>query len=161
MSEATLKFGENVVNKKDFYASKQAITLDSVNSGKILVSDEFKLNEDSCKFFIGYSDDDIIRHLCIILPQMSGYIKYFDNGNKSMSFKIEDESVHLKYTEIWNKVKRFLGTRFHSQPMYDDKYIKTKVKTFSGVTSTFFSKDELPKERITTFVLQRFVLIPY
>ena len=80
---------------------------------------------------------------------MSGYIKYFDNGNKNMSFKIEDENVYLKYTEIWNKIKRLLDTRFHSQPIYDDKYIKTKVKTFSGVTSTFFSfhQDELPKER--------------
>ena len=64
-----------------------------------------------------------------------------------MSFKIEDGSVHLRYTEIWNKIKRLLGKRFHSHPIYDDKYIKTKVKTFSGVTSTFFSKDELPKER--------------
>ena len=63
-----------------------------------------------------------------------------------MSFKIEDESVHLKYTEIWNKIKRLLSTKFHSQPIYDDKNIKTKVKTFSGVTSTFFSKDEIPKE---------------
>ena len=40
-----------------------------------------------------------------ILPQMSGYIKYFENGSKSMSFKIEDEDVYLKYNEIWNKVK--------------------------------------------------------
>ena len=39
MSEQTLKFGEKVINKKDFYASKQAIILDSVDSNKILVSD--------------------------------------------------------------------------------------------------------------------------
>ena len=45
---------------------------------------------------------------------MSEYIKYFDNGGKNVSFKIEDESVHLKYTEILNKIKRLLGTRFHS-----------------------------------------------
>ena len=38
-------------------------------------------------------DEDVIRPLCIILPQMSGYIKYFDHGGKNMSFKIEDESV--------------------------------------------------------------------
>ena len=36
---------------------------------------------------------------------MSGYIKYFDNVGKNMSFKIEDESLYLKYTEIWNKIK--------------------------------------------------------
>ena len=45
-------------------------------------------------------DDDLIRPLCIILTQISGYIKYFVNGGKYMSFKIEDECVYLKYTEI-------------------------------------------------------------
>ena len=45
---------------------------------------------------------------------------------EKMSFKIEDESVYLKYTEIWNKIKKSLYTRFHSQPIYDDKYIKLK-----------------------------------
>ena len=60
MSEQTLKFGENVVNEKDFYASKQAIALDLVESSKILVSDKFKTNDDSCRFSIGYSDNDVI-----------------------------------------------------------------------------------------------------
>ena len=43
--------------------------------------------------------------LCIILPQMSGWIKYFENGGKNMSFKIEDDSVYLKYNGIWNKTR--------------------------------------------------------
>ena len=112
MSEQSLKFGENVVNKKDFYASKQAIALNSVNTNNIVISDKSKLNDDGCKYFIGYSDGDVIKPLCIILPQMST-IKYFDNGGKNMSFKIEDESFQLKYSEIWNKIKRFLDARFH------------------------------------------------
>ena len=45
-------------------------------------------------------DDDMIKALCVILPQMSGYIKYFENGGKNMSFKIEEESLYLKYAEI-------------------------------------------------------------
>ena len=48
--------------------------------------------------------DDIIRPLCIILPQMSGYKKDFDDGRKIMSFKIEDKSVYLEYNKIWNKI---------------------------------------------------------
>ena len=52
---------------------------------------------------------------------MSGYIKYFGNGGKNMSFKIEDESVYFKYTEICNKIKNSLNVTFHSQPIYDDK----------------------------------------
>ena len=78
---------------------------------------------------------------------MSGYIKYFDNGGKNMSFKIEDKSAYLKYTEIWNKIKKSLNTRFYSQPIYDDKYIKTKLKTFSSMINTLFSGNEIPKEK--------------
>ena len=76
--------------------------------------------------------------MCIILPQMSGYIKYFDNGGKNMSFLIENENVYLKYIEIWNKIKMLLNTRFHSQTIHDDKYIKTKVKTFGEAINTSF-----------------------
>ena len=65
-----------------------------------------------------------------------------------MSFKIEDEDVYLKYNEIWNKAKSILNIKFHRQPTYDDKYIKTKVKTFNNLINTLFSGDEIPKERI-------------
>ena len=110
MSEQTLKFDENVVDKKDFHASKEAIALDLVESSKILVSDKFKRSGNGSKFFIGYlHDDNVTKPLCIVLPQVSGYIKCFDNGRKNMSFLIEDESVYLKYTKIWNKIKKLLN----------------------------------------------------
>ena len=64
-----------------------------------------------------------------------------------MSFKIEDESVYLKYTKIWNKIKKTLNTKFHSQPIHGGKCIKTKVKTFSSMINTLFSGNEIPKER--------------
>ena len=78
---------------------------------------------------------------------MSGYIKYFDNCGKNKSFKIEDESLYLKDTEIWNNIKKSLNTRIHSQPIFDGKYIKTKVKTFSSMINTLFSDNKIPKER--------------
>ena len=64
-----------------------------------------------------------------------------------MFFKIEDEIVYLKYTETWNKIKKSLNTRFPSQPIYDGKYIKTKVKTFSDMINTAFSDNGIPKEK--------------
>ena len=64
-----------------------------------------------------------------------------------MSFKIEDEDVYLKYNQIWNKIKDLLNVRLHSEPIYDDKYIKTKVKIFNEMINTLFSGDETPKER--------------
>ena len=66
MSEQTLKFGDIVVNKKEFHASKQAIALNLVDTNKIVVSDKFKHSDDGSKYSIGYlNDDDVIRPLCI------------------------------------------------------------------------------------------------
>ena len=124
MSKQTLKFNDIVVNKNDYYSSRKAIPFNSVNTNNIVVSYRVKHNEDSYKYFIGYSHDDVIRSLCIILPQMSGYIKYFDNGGKNIAFEIAEESVYLKYVKIWNKIKSVLNVKFHSQPIYDDKYIQ-------------------------------------
>ena len=80
----TLKFGDIVVNRKEFYASKREIVLNLVDTDKIVISGKFKHRDNGSKYFVGYLDDDdddnIVRPLCIILPQMSGYIKYFDDG---------------------------------------------------------------------------------
>ena len=62
-------------------------------------------------------------------------------------FKIEDDDIFLKYNEIRNKIKKTLNIKFHSQPICHEKYIKTEVKTFNGVINTFFSDNEIPRER--------------
>ena len=148
MSKQTLGFNDIVVYKKDFHASKKAVPLNSLNTNNIVISYRVKHNDDSYKYFIGYLHYDLIRSLCVILPQMRGYIKYFENGGKHVSFKIEEESVYLKYAEIWNKIKSILNVKSHSQPMYDDKYIKTKVIAFNNTINTLFWEDKIPKERI-------------
>ena len=149
MGKQAFVFNDIEVNKKDFYAPKKAVPLSLVNTNNIVISYRVKQNNDSYKYFIGYlNDDDVIRPLCVILPKMDGYIKYFENGCKNMSFKIDDEDVYLKCNEIWIKIKSILNVKFHSQLIFDDKYIKTKVKTFTNKINTLFSGDEIPKERI-------------
>ena len=59
---------------------------------------------------------------------MSGYIKYFNNGGKNMSSMIKNNSVLIKYHEIWNRIKKTSNTKLHSMSVYDEKYIKIKVK---------------------------------
>ena len=86
MGEITLEFDNIRVNKKEFHKSKQPIDLTSVNGDQIVVSDKFKHSDEGFKYFIGYQEDEIFKPLCIILPQMSGYIKYFKNGGENMSF---------------------------------------------------------------------------
>ena len=69
------------------------------------MSNKIKGNNERSKNFSGFLDDiDIVVSLCIVLPQMSGYIKYFENGGKNMSFKIEDDNVYVKCNQIWNKI---------------------------------------------------------
>ena len=74
-----------MLNTKAFHKLKESIDLFSVNVDEIVVSDKFKHNNKEFKDFIGYQDG-LIKPLCIILPQMSRYIRYFDNGGKNMSF---------------------------------------------------------------------------
>ena len=105
MSEKTLKFNNIEINKKELHKSKQAINLDSVTTDKKVVSDKVKNSEEGYKYFIGYQEDEIVKSLCIILPQMNGYIKYFDNGGKNMSFLIKNNEVWGKYENIWNVIK--------------------------------------------------------
>ena len=80
--------------KKKIYSSKQAIPLDSVDLGKIVVSSKWKINETTYKCLCGYLSNDVFQPLCVILPQMNGYIKYFDNGYKNMTFVTENEKVY-------------------------------------------------------------------
>ena len=86
MDEKTLTFNNIKVNKKEFHRAKKAIDLDLVDTGKLLVSDRFKHSEEGSKYFIGYQENEIVKSLCIILPQLNGYIKYFDNGGKNVFF---------------------------------------------------------------------------
>ena len=70
--------------KKKFYSSGQVISFNSVDTHKIILSNKWKINDTTSKFFIGYLNEDVIKSLCIILPQMSGFIKYFKDNAKNM-----------------------------------------------------------------------------
>ena len=146
ISEKTLKFDNDRVNKKEFHKSKQLVNLDLINVDQIVVSDKFKHSDNGFKYFIGYKEGKIIKSLCIILTQMPEYIRYFENGGKNMSFEIKDDDVLDKYHEIWDKIKNTLNSKFHSTPVYDEQYVKAKVREFSGVIKTNILGDEVPNE---------------
>ena len=103
MSLRKIKFGNKEINKKEFYSSKEAILLDFVDLSKIVVSRKLMIKH--INIFV-----DVIKPLCVILPQMNGYIKYFDDGGKNMSFVTDDEKVYEKYNEIWEVITNLLTT---------------------------------------------------
>ena len=148
MSVKALKFNNIIINKKELHKSKQPIDLKSVSVDQIVVSDRFKHSDEDFKYITAYPEDEIVKPLCIILPQMSGYIKYFENGGKNSSFLIKDDNVLNKYNKIWNVIKNKLNIKFHSMHIYDKTYIKVKVREFDGKIKTNFLGNEVPKENI-------------
>ena len=119
MGSEKIKFGDKEVDKKEFYSSKRAISLDSIDLSKIVVSKKWKINDTTYKYSCGYLINDVIQPLCVILPQMSGYIKYFNDGGKNMSLVMDDEEVYKKYNEIWEVVKKLLKVKFTVNPIRD------------------------------------------
>ena len=148
MSSQKIKFGDKEVDKKKFYSSKKAILLDSVDLSKIVVSSRWKLNDTTYKYFCGYLNNDVIHLLCVILPQMNGYMKYFDNGGENMSFVTDDKNVYEKDDEIWKVVKGLLKLKFTASPIQDDKYILAKLKIFKKKNLTTFNNNNIvPMEK--------------
>ena len=144
MSPKTIKFGDKEINRKKFYSSKQAIPLDSVDLDKIVVSSKWKISDTTYKYLCGYLNNDTIQPLCVILPQMNGYIKYFDDGGNNMSFVADDEEVYEKYNEIWEVVRKLLKVKFTVGPVRDDKYLIAKLKIFNGINRTTFTNNAIP-----------------
>ena len=128
MSGKNVNFGDKKIKKSDFYKNKKVVKIDAIDFNKTLVSkEELYGTKNSFKYFIGYNDNDIIRPLCIRLPQMTGYDRKFE-FNLTMSFKISDKQLLKKYNQLWKRVEKLLEIKFDSKPVYgdDEKYIKTK-----------------------------------
>ena len=135
--------------ESNFYKNKKVKKIDDIDVSKVLVSKEEPYGtKSSFKYFIGYNDNDAIMPLCIMLPQTTGYVKKFE-GNTTVSFKIRDKQLLKTYNRIWKKVEKLLKIEFDTKPVYgdDDKYIKTKIKTYAGSIITNFHNKKIPKEK--------------
>ena len=78
---------------------------------------------------------------------MSGYIKYFDDGGKNVSFVTDEEEVYKKYNEIWEVVRKLLKLKCFVSPIRDDKYIIAKLKIFKYINMTTFTCNVIPEEK--------------
>ena len=126
--------------------SKQAISLDSVDLNKIVVSNKRKINDTTYRYLFGYLYNDTTQPLCVILPQMNGYIKYFDDGQKNVSFVTADEEIYEKYNEIWEVIRKLLKVNFTVSLVPDDKYLIGKLKIFKKINRTTFTDNIIPFE---------------
>ena len=79
---------------------------------------------------------------------MDGYIKYFDDGGKNMSFVTNDEKIYEKYNEIWDVIRKPLKIDFTVNPIRDDIYLVAKLKLFRKINRTTFNDNNyIPMER--------------
>ena len=72
---------------------------------------------------------------------MSGYVKTFiakKGDNKLISFCREDEKLLVKYKAIWTKTEDLKNIELNFLPVYDDRYIKTKIRTYGNNVYTNF-----------------------
>ena len=79
---------------------------------------------------------------------MTGYARKFGE-NATMSFIVKHKQLLKNYTKICEKIEKLMKINFESKPVYgdDDKYIKTKIKTYAGSIITNFHNKKIPKEK--------------
>ena len=152
MSEKTINFGDKKINKKDFYNNKKQFNIKDIDTNKILISElESYGKNDVKKYIIGYNDNTI-RPLQLFLSKMTGYLNIFEDGNRKMSFLADKSNEFLeKYVTIWEKISNLINKNFDSDPVYKDKYINTKIRSYNNDIITNFQKidnknNKLPEE---------------
>ena len=161
MSGKNINFDDKKIKKSSFYKNKEINKIDDINVNNILISKKEPYGtKNSFKYFIGYNDNDIIRPLCIRLPQMTGYVRKF-NENSTMSFRVKDKQLLKNYNKIWEKVEKLMKIDFESKPVYgdDDKYIKTKIKTYEKSIITNFHNKKTPKEKASCKCLSIIMIV--
>ena len=97
------------------------------------------------KYFIGNRDAKKIKPFHIFLPKISANKKDF-NEAKYASFLIKDDESSEKYHEIWEKVKISLKNEFDSEPIYNEKYLKAKVKSYNGKINANVQNNNISRE---------------
>ena len=152
--EKIIKFGDIESQKQKFHQHKRPI---SIKNNKIVVSNKVSFGKKGFKYFIGYKEAKKFRPLCIFLPKMSAYRTDFDE-TKYMSFLIKDDELLETYNEIWEKVKNSIKKEFDSKPVYNERYLKVKIKSYNGKINTNFHNNKIPTEA-SQFICLSVILI--
>ena len=150
MSGNSINFDDKKIKKSDFYnKNKKIFNIDDIDVNKILVSKKEQYGKyNSSKYFIRYNDNGIIRPLYLFISQTTGYINKFDKNKITMSLMIKDIQLLKNYNKIWKKIEKLMKIDFNTKTTYgnDDKYIKTKIKTYKDSITTYFRNKQGSKK---------------
>ena len=146
--EKDIKFGYIEIQKQKFHHHKESVSIKNIDINKMVVSNRVSFAKNEFRYFTGYKDAENVRPLCVLLTKMSAYRKGF-NKTKYMSFFIKDDELLEKYNEIWEKVKTIIKKEFDSfdsEPIYNEKYLKTRIKSYNEKINTNLDNNKIPKE---------------
>ena len=123
-------FGNNSTDKSEFHKRKHLIEINKVDINKIVISNKGACGKEGAfENFNGYiASEGNNKSLCIKLPQLSRYAKYFDKDKKCINFMVNDKKLLKKHNKILDKVSNLLKKEFDCEPVYNDKYIKSKMQ---------------------------------
>ena len=118
----------------------------------MLLSKKISSDEKNYKYFIGYLyNDHKVKPLHIILSKTNAYVKSYDEQLKWMYFLIEDNELLVKYSTICDKASTDIKKEFDSEPVYNKRFWKTKLK-FDGDEVTDFHDKEILRWTLITLV---------
>ena len=159
MSGKNINFDDKKIKRSEFYKKKKVTEFHKIDVDKIVSKEEPYGTKNSFKYSIGYKDNDVIKPLCIRLPQIIDYAKKLE-FNSTMSFKISDKELLKKFDQMWKTIEKLLKIKFDSKPIYgdDEKYIKTKIKTYGDSVITNFHNKKVPKEKAPCICLSIIML---
>ena len=137
MSEKTINFGDKKINKKNFYNNKKQFNIEDIDINKILISKPETYKNNMRKYIIGYNDNTI-SPLQLFLPKMTGYLNIFKDGARKMSFFTDNNEFLERYTALWEKISDLVNKKFDSDPVYNNKHINTKIRSYNNDIKTNF-----------------------
>ena len=130
-----LRFGDTKVAKEKNYSAKKIKQIFGMLMLIMQVSQN-QLKQSNSKYLIGYLDN-VIRPLVLILPKTAENNDTFkvkdadkNKSNKLISFRIDAETLLEKYKTIQTNIEDLKNVELNTLQVYDDRYIKTKIKTY-------------------------------
>ena len=129
MESKTLNKDEICTNEKTFLNNRSSISIDKVEIDRIVLLNKTSYgNKGAFKHYIGYRHTDgNFSSLNIKLPQVTGYVRHFDNDDKLKNFLVADKKLLKKYNETWDKIKSLFKKELDKKPVYNNRYIRTKI----------------------------------
>ena len=117
--------------KNTFTTTKLQFNIEDIDINKILISKPETYENNMKKYIIGYNDNTI-SPLQLFLPKMTGYLDIFKDGARKMSFFTDINEFLERYTAIWEKISDLVNKKFDSDPIYNNKYINTKIRSYNN-----------------------------